>query len=79
MSITGDNKFTPWPSAELVDVDPIKFAELNAKDEPPVEQDHKTVVCYNSSCPDYRVPRTDGSKCSCQRTKVKGAGDWRNY
>lgn len=35
---------------------------------------HKTVICFNSACPDYKVERTDGSPCACRRTAIQGAG-----
>lgn len=38
------------------------------------QESHKTVICYNSSCADYRIPRTDGSACACKRRSVSGAG-----
>lgn len=41
------------------------------------EESHKTVICYNPNCKQYRVERRDGSSCDCKITRVKGAGDAR--
>jgi hypothetical protein len=37
-------------------------------------ESHKTVICFNSACADYRVARTDGRACACRRTAIQGAG-----
>ena len=37
-------------------------------------ESHKTVICFNSNCPDYRIERTDGRPCQCRRTAIQGAG-----
>lgn len=31
---------------------------------------NKIVTCYNAGCPDYRRPRSDGSKCGCAKNAV---------
>lgn len=44
-------------------------------EEKPHTESGKTVTCYNSRCPDYKVERPYDVDCSCKRTRIKGAGD----
>lgn len=34
----------------------------------------RRVVCYNRSCPDYRVERDWNVACGCRRTSIQGGG-----
>lgn len=57
-----------------------KEIELLAGDVDPHDEydgSHKTTICFNKSCPDYKVQRHGNTPCSCKRTSVKGAGDAR--
>lgn len=42
--------------------------------ENPGDGSHKTTVCYNAACADYRVERHGSTPCACKRTSVAGAG-----
>ena len=53
---------------EAKDWDPERDAHERA------QVSHKTVICYNSACPDYRRERTDGSSCACKRVAITGGG-----
>lgn len=43
--------------------------------EKPVTESGKTITCYNSHCPDYKVERPYDVDCSCKRTRIKAPGD----
>lgn len=53
---------------EAKDWDPEKDAHERA------QTSHKTVICYNRACSDYRRERTDGSSCACKRVAITGGG-----
>lgn len=38
---------------------------------PAAPSDHRTVVCYNPACPDYRVERRDRRPCGCKKPLVE--------
>lgn len=77
-SIDGDNSSIiedgPLTTALMSDL-----ASLTSDADPHDEYDgsHKTTICFNKSCPDYKVQRHGNVPCGCKRTSVKGAGDAR--